>query len=139
VAGEIAIVCLVGFVALAALNELIGLELDYSRLAAAFAGLTALGLLYGWLALAVGAAAPNTALAIGLSAGYAAAAYLVSGLHSLAGWLDPLRFLSPFWLVGSAPLQNGVKGWGVLVVVVAALVALAAGSVLVERRDLETP
>jgi hypothetical protein len=64
---------------------------------------------------------------------------IVSGLHNLAGWLDPFRFLSPFWLVGSAPLQNGVDGWGVLVVVVAAVAALAAGSVLVDRRDLETP
>jgi anti-sigma-K factor RskA len=39
----------------------------------------------------------------------------------------------------SEPLQNGVDGWGVLVVVVAAVAALAAGSVLVDRRDLETP
>jgi ABC-2 type transport system permease protein len=139
VAGEVAIVCLAGFAALAALNEVIGLELDLSRLAAALAGVAALALLYGCLALAVGAAVPSKVLAIGLPAAYAAAAYLVSGLHNLAGWLDPLRFLSPFWLVGSAPLQNGVNGWGVLVVVAAAIVALAASSVLVDRRDLETP
>jgi ABC-2 type transport system permease protein len=139
VAGEIAIVWLVGFVTLAALNVVVGLDLEYSRLAGALTGLAVIGLLYGWLALAMGAAVPSRVLAIALPAGYAAAAYLVSGLHNLAGWLDPFRFLSPFWLVGSAPLQNGVDGWGVLVVVATAVAALAAGSVLVDRRDLETP
>ena len=72
-------------------------------------------------------------------AGYAAAANLVSGLHNLAGWLDPLRLLSPFWVAGSAPLQNGVRRWGVLVCGRRRLVTLAAGSVLVDRRDIESP
>jgi ABC-2 type transport system permease protein len=139
VGGEIVVVCAVAFAALAVLDELIGLDLDLSRLAAALAGVSALGLLYGWLALAVGAAVPSKVLATSLPAGYAAAAYLVGGLHSLAGWLDPVRFLSPFWLVGSAPLQNGVRAWGLLVVVAAALLTLAAGSVLVDRRDIESP
>jgi ABC-2 type transport system permease protein len=139
VAGEVALVCLVGFGALAVLSEAVGLDLNLSRLAAALAGVAALGLLYGWLALAVGAAVPSKVLATGLPAGYAAAAYLVGGLHNLAGWLDPLRFVSPFWLVGSAPLQNGVRSWGVLVVLATALFALAVGSVLVDRRDIESP
>jgi ABC-2 type transport system permease protein len=139
VAGEIVVVCAAGFAALAVLNEIVGLDLSLSRLAGALAGLAALGLFYGWLALAVGAAVPSKMLALGVPAAYAAAAYLVSGLHSLAGWLDPFRVLSPFWLVGSAPMQNGVNGWGVLVVVAGAVVALGAGSLLVERRDLQTP
>ena len=139
VVGEIVIACAAGFAALAVLDGPVGLELDFGRLAAALGGLAVLGLLYGWLALAVGAAYPSKLLALGIPAGYAAAAYLVSGLHALAGWLDPLRFLSPFWLVGSAPLQNGVDGWGTLVVVAAAAVTLAAGVILVERRDLEVP
>jgi ABC-2 type transport system permease protein len=138
-AGEIVLVCVIGFMALLVLSGLIGLDLDLSRLAGAFVGLAALGLFYGWLALAVGAAVPSKVLALGLPAGYAAAAYLVSGLHSLAGWLDPFRFFSPFWLVGPAPLQNGVDWWGTIVVFAAALVALALGAVLVERRDLQTP
>ena len=138
-AAEVVIVCAVGFAALAALDGVVGLELDLGSLAAAMGGLAALGLLYGWLALAIGAAVPSKLLALGIPAGYAAAAYLVSGLHDLAGWLDPLRFLSPFWLVGSAPLQNGVDGWGTLAVIVAAFAALAAGALLVDRRDLEVP
>ena len=78
-------------------------------------------------------------LAVALPAGLAAAGYLVSGLHSLAGWLDPFRVLSAFWWIGTSPLQNGIRGWGALVVGLAAVVALLAGAALVERRDLEVP
>ncbi|HSC49724.1 MAG TPA: ABC transporter permease subunit [Gaiellaceae bacterium] len=138
-AAEVAAVCFAGFVALAALDGIVGLGLDFGHLAEALLGIGALGLLYGWLAVAVGAAWPSKLLALGVPAGYAAAAYLVGGLHSLAGWLDPLRVLSPFWLVGQSPLQNGFDAWGVLAVTLAAVAALAAGALLVERRDLELP
>jgi ABC-2 type transport system permease protein len=138
-AAEIAAVCAAGFVALAALDGIVGLGLDFGHLAEAMVGVAVLGLVYGWLALALGAAWPSKLLALGVPAAYAAAAYLVGGLHDLAGWLDPLRFLSPFWLVGQAPLQNGSRGWGVVVVALAAVAALAAGAWLVERRDLELP
>jgi ABC-2 type transport system permease protein len=138
-AAEVALVCVVGFVALAALDGIVGLGLDFGHLAGALLGVALLGLLYGWLAVAVGAAWPSKLLALGVPAGYAAAAYLVGGLHALAGWLDPVRFLSPFWLVGQSPLESGVDGWGVLVVAAAAAAVLAAGAFFVERRDLELP
>ena len=48
-------------------------------------GLAALGLLYGWLALAVGAAYPSKPLALGITGRLRRAAYLVCGLHALAG------------------------------------------------------
>ena len=65
--------------------------------------------------------------------------YLVGGLHDLAGWLDPLRFLSSFWWVGQSPLQQGVssgpsagrRGRGGRL--------LLAAAYLIERRDLKTP
>lgn len=138
-AAEIAAVCVAGFAALAALDGIVGLGLEFGHLAEAMLGIAVLGLLYGWLAVALGASWPSKLLALGVPAAYAAAAYLVGGLHELAGWLVPLRFLSPFWLVGQAPLQNGARGWGVLVVAIAAAAVLAAGAVLVERRDLELP
>ena len=81
-----------------------------------------------------GAATSSRALAIGVPAGLAAAGYLVNGLHSMAGWLDPFRFVSPFWLVGSSPLQGGADGWGIFVVLALAVVVLAVGSILVEPR-----
>lgn len=120
-------------------DPLVGLELSSGRLLATMVGVSALGILHGWLALAVGAAFPSRALAIGAPAGLGAAGYLVNGLHDLAGWLDPFRVASPFWLVGNSPLQNGIDAGGTLVVLAAGAVALVAGSLLVERRDLQTP
>jgi ABC-2 type transport system permease protein len=139
VGAEILILAAAGLLALLVIDPVFGLDLGFWRLVAAMGGLAALGLFYGWLALCVGASVPSKLLAIAVPAGYAAAAYLVGGLHDLAGWLDPLRFLSPFWLIGSSPLQDGVDGWGVLVVLAAACAALVVGAVLVERRDLEVP
>jgi len=139
VATEIVLVSAVAGIAIALFDPVVGLELSFARLGAAVASLAALGVFHGWLALAVGATVPSRALAIGVPAGVAAAGYLVNGLHGLAGWLDPFRFLSPFWLVGSSPLQNGIDGWGAVVVLAAAVAVLGAGSLLVERRDLQTP
>ena len=139
IAGEVVLVCIAGFCALAIWSAAFGLDLSIGRLATAMGSLAALGLLYGWLALGLGAAVPSKVLALGAPAAFAAAAYLVGGLYTLAGWLKPFRFFSPFWLIGQSPLQNGVKGWGVLVVLATAAVALWLGAVLVERRDLETP
>jgi ABC-2 type transport system permease protein len=139
VAAEILVVCVCGLAALVVLNEAVGLDLSFWRIAAALGGVAALGLFFGWLALAIGAAIPSRMLAVGVPAALAAAAYLVGGLHQLAGWLDPLRFLSPFWLVGSTPLQKGIDGWGTLAVVATAAGVLLLGSALVGRRDLETP
>jgi ABC-2 type transport system permease protein len=138
-AAEVAIFCVVAFGSLAVLSPIAGLDLDIGRLAAAIFSLAVLGLFYGWLALGVGAAYPSKVLALGVAAGTAAVDYLVGGLHALAAWLNPFRVVSPFWLVGESPLQNGVDWWGILVVLGAAAAALVAGALLVERRDLETP
>ena len=139
VAAEIFTVCVCAWLALVILNPVFDLGLSIGRAAAAVAGLALLGLLFGWLALAVGAATGKRGLAVALPAGLAAAGYLISGLHSLAGWLDPFRVLSAFWWLGTSPLQNGIRGVGALVVALAAAAALLAGALLVERRDLEVP
>lgn len=89
--------------------------------------------------LGAGAATGKHGLAVALPAGLAAGSYLVSGLHSLAGWLDPFRFLSPIWWIGTAPLQNGIRGLGALIVAFVAVAALLVGGALAERRDLEVP
>lgn len=136
---EVLLACIAAIAAILLFDVLIGLDLSLGHVAGAFASLVALGLFYGWLSLAVGAAYPSRALALGIAAGAAAVGYLVGGLHDLAGWLDPFRFLSPFWLVGQSPLQGGTDAVGVVVVLVASFVALALGAVLVERRDLEVP
>jgi len=139
VGAETFALCVFVWLALVVLNPVFDLGLSVGRVTEAVAGLTLLGLLSGWLALAIGAATGKRGLAVALPAGLAAAGYLISGLHSLAGWLDPFRFLSAFWWLGTSPLQNGIRGTGALVLALSAAVALLAGALLVERRDLEVP
>jgi ABC-2 type transport system permease protein len=127
------------FAALSLLDPIFGVGLSTTRLAAAMVGIGVLALLHGWLALAVAALTPSRALATGVPAALAAAAYLVAGLHDLAGWLDPLRFVSSFWWIGRAPLQQGVSAVHLLVVVAVAAATLAAAAYFFERRDLKTP
>ena len=97
-----------------------------------------LALLHGWLAIAAGAARPSRAFAVGVPAALAAGAYLVGGLHQLAGWLSPFRYVSSFWWTGQGPLSNGVVYSHFLVVALAAATTLVAAMVLIDRRDLET-
>jgi ABC-2 type transport system permease protein len=139
VAAEVLLACVVAGLTIAALEPVFGLELETSNLVTACLSIAALGILFGWSALALGAAFPSRAAAIGIPAGVAAASYLVGGLHSLADWLDPFRFVSPFWLVGTAQLRNGADLVGVLAILVVATTILLAGAWLVERRDLESP
>jgi ABC-2 type transport system permease protein len=139
VAVEVALLCVVILVVLAVFDPLFGLDVASGKLTAAVGGLAVIGIMHGWLAVAVGAAVASRTLALGIPAALAAGGYLIGGLHDLAGWLDPFRFLSAFWWIGSSPLQNGLRGWGVLVVAVTALVALAAAAKLFERRDLRVP
>ncbi|HEU4450992.1 MAG TPA: ABC transporter permease subunit [Gaiellaceae bacterium] len=136
---EVAVFCAAAYAALAGASAIFGLDLPLGRLAGGVLGVGLLALLHGWLALAVGAAWPSRAAAVGIPAALAAAAYLVSGLHDLASWLDPLRFASSFWWTGKSPLSNGVPWWHLGVVALAAVLALAAAARLLERRDLETP
>lgn len=139
VAAEVLAACAVAGVTIALLDPVVGLDLSLANLVGACASIAVLGILFGWFALAVGAALPSRALAIGVPAAVAAVSYLVGGLHSLADWLDPFRFLSPFWLVGTSPVRSGADTTGVLALLVVAVVILLAGSWLVERRDLESP
>ncbi len=139
VAAETGAVAVAAFAALAVLDPLADLDLSFERLAEAVLALAVVALLHGLLALAIGAAGGNRALTVAVPASLAAAAYLVNGLHGLAGWLDPFRFLSAFWLVGTSPLERGADWWGVLAVAAASLATLVAAAWLLERRDLRVP
>ncbi|SFQ17541.1 ABC-2 type transport system permease protein [Amycolatopsis arida] len=97
-----------------------------------------LGVVFGALALAVGAAFGGRTLALGVTAGVGVAAYVANTFAGQLG-VDWLRYLSPLhYYIGGEPLRHGVQ-WadaGVLALLAAALVA--AGTWTFTTRDLRT-
>lgn len=111
--------------------------ISIGALTAATFQLTLLGLLFGTLALAAGAATGNRALAAGVAVGAALATYLMDALANLVGWLEPFEVLSPFhWYAPGNPLLVGWSpGWSALLVVVTVAV-VAVAVVAFDRRDV---
>lgn len=111
--------------------------LPLAEVAASGLGQVLLGVLFGFLALAAGAATGSRALAVGVGAGAAAATYLVGSLAPVVSWLEPFKWISPFYFAtGENPLANGLPWWRVLVLAGVAAVLLAAAVAAFERRDL---
>lgn len=96
-----------------------------------------LGLLFGTLALALGAATGSKTQASGISAAVALGTYLIDALAKLVDWMEPLALVSPFhWYAPSNPLISGFAPLGM--VAMAAVTAALAGVAVVafERRDV---
>lgn len=133
---EVAAAAAAVFLALAVASPLADLHLNGANLAGACVGLWLLSIFHGWLAIAVGAATRHRASAIGVPAAFAAVGYLVATLHTLAGWLDPFRYLSGFYYAGRQTVSDG-PDWPRLVVLLAAgAVALIVAALIFERRDV---
>jgi len=118
-------------------SALVDLDIGLDKLVAASVSVALLAVLFGALALAVGAIRPGRASAIAVAAGLAVAAWLLDGLAQAVDALDPVRALSPFYqALGRNPLRDGVPwtGWAVLVAVTVVLVVVAALGL--ERRDV---
>jgi ABC-2 type transport system permease protein len=106
-------------------------------LAAAFAGVLLLGLLYATVAFAVGALTGTRGKAIAVGAATAIGGYLVEGLGSTADALAPAQAISPWhWFLERNMLGEGVAWQAILLplAVVAVLVLVAVPGF--ERRDL---
>jgi ABC-2 type transport system permease protein len=96
-----------------------------------------LGLAFGSLALATGAATGSKNLAIGVPSGVALVTFILNALAPSVDWLEPFRLVSPFYYYsGGDPIRNGLDPVHALVLVVVSAVALAVALVAFERRDL---
>lgn len=116
---------------------LAGQDVSVAGLAATSGLLTLMGLVFGGLALAVGAATGRSRVASGSATGVALLAYFMFSFFPLSETFEPWSRLSPFTLyLGSDPLVNGMA-WvdgAILLGLFAALVAVAVP--LFSRRDL---
>ncbi|HEY5578202.1 MAG TPA: ABC transporter permease subunit, partial [Acidimicrobiia bacterium] len=138
-------VTLVGFlsvwltVVVAAGNQIFVLDLDGEAVVAANLGMGLIGLVFGSLALAVGAVSGRPGVTAAVAGGAAAATFFLNGLAAAIDPLAPLRPLSPFyWYLGeSTPLATGFSAtFGLLAVLT---ITFFIGAVLLfDRRNLGT-
>jgi ABC-2 type transport system permease protein len=133
----VALLNLVLLVTVAAGSALVDLDIGLGKLLAVSGSVALLTLLFGALALAVGAVSPGRGRAIAVASSLAVASWVFDGLAQAVAALEGWRPLSPYnQALGDNPLRDGVPwdGWAILAVGTALLVALAAAGL--ERRDL---
>jgi ABC-2 type transport system permease protein len=113
------------------------LDVDVAHLGSATAAAALLGLDFGLLALVLGGASGSRGMAIGVTSGIAAACYLVSSMAPVVSWLDPVKYVSPFyWGVGNDQLDHGASVGSAAVLIGLALVLGAASVAAFGRHDL---
>ena len=118
---------------------LVDLHVGVTQLSAAVVASWLVAIVFGTLALTVGAATGRRGLARGIGALAAVAAYLISSLAELVRWLQHVRPISPWYhAIGVDPLGSGFQVIHMLVLVVTVLVFVAVAIVAFERRDLGT-
>jgi len=101
------------------------------------AAVTLMGLDFGLLTMAAGAATGRRGTALGIGASLAAASYLLSTLATTIAGIRPGRYLSLFyWSVGNDQISKGVTIADFAVLTVAGLCALIAAVAAFRRADL---
>ena len=121
---------------LVAFNAPAGLDMSLVGMLAANVGVWMLGLVFGVMALAIGAVTGRRSLTIGVSAGLAVAAFFLYGLAPLVETLEPVQKISPFWwYLGPKPLS---AGFDILFALMAVWIAAGVGAALwgFRRRDV---
>jgi ABC-2 type transport system permease protein len=89
---------------------MVDMNIPAGNLAAAMIGVMNLGLLFGTLALAVGAITGNRGLAVGITGAAALGLYMLNGVGMNIEGLEEIRKISPFYLyIGNQPLESGVS------------------------------
>jgi ABC-2 type transport system permease protein len=116
---------------------LVGMDISLAHLTAATLSAVVLAIAYGAIALLLGAATGRRALAIGVSAAAAVAAYLVNGLAPLVDGLEVPRKLSPFYHYAAGdPLRHGLAASHSLVLLAIATAATLLAPAAFARRDI---
>ena len=116
---------------------LVDLEIGFGKLVAASVSAGLLALLFGAIALAVGAISPGRTRAIAVAAALALMAWVFDGLGQAIDALESWRPLAPYYhALGQNPLREGAswEGWAILALATAVFVTVAA--VGLERRDV---
>ncbi len=123
--------------ALLGVGSLARMDLPAGRVAAAMLHLALLGLVFGTLALAVGAVTGRPGASRAIPGGLAVLAYAVNGLAPMVSWLEPIRKWQPFYqYIGHDPLRHGVSVAGVVIALSTVAVLAVVAAVGFRRRDI---
>ncbi|MBF6469381.1 ABC transporter permease subunit [Nocardia beijingensis] len=133
-AAAIGAVVLLGMVAIRSYAELDSISIG--EFAAQSLHLTLLAIVFGALAIGVGAATGRRGPVLAGTAGIGVLAYAANSLAGVVG-ADWLKYLSPFhYYIGGEPLRNGVQWTDATVLVVISVVLIGSGLVRFNQRDL---
>lgn len=112
-------------------------EVGVANLLAASMHLAALGILFGGLALAVGAATASRATAVAVVAIVGIVAYFGNTMASRIPELGVLRDISPFhFYSGGSPLANGLQAADLAVLLLTSVLLVVGGGLVFNRRDV---
>jgi ABC-2 type transport system permease protein len=115
----------------------INMDIGYLNMAGATFSLALLALVFGTLALLLGAVRGSKALSIGIAAALGLGTMLLNSLGLIVEALKPWRKISPVYFYNqNNPLANGVDWLYVMVLVALSAVFLAATLYFFDRRDL---
>ncbi len=96
-----------------------------------------LGILFGSVAFAVGAATGRPGLSAGVAAVAGLVAWLVDAFAPLIDGLDAYQRLSPmYWYTGTEPLATGLDPLYTLLMAGSAVILFALGAFAFNRRDI---
>ena len=114
-----------------------GLGMSIGNIAAASALQALVGLVFGALALALGAGTGRTSIAIFGAVGAALAFHLLTSLAKISDALASIAWVSPFhYYLGSDPLNTGMDWWNAAVLIALSVILFGLSLALFQRRDL---
>lgn len=113
------------------------LSVPFTDVLSACLMLALLGLSFGGVAFAIGAATGRRTMANAVAGGLATTTFIVNAVGPTVDWLRPLRPLSPFrWYLDPGLLTGGPHLANVLVLAGIAGVSYAVAWAMFDRRDL---
>ena len=113
------------------------MDVSALRLAAVTFSVMLLGVTFGTLAFAAGCFTGNRGTSVAAVAAVAVATYLLNAASGIVSYMQPVKWLSPFFYYnGADPLANGLNPAHVAVLLATITVLLGAGYFGLRRRDL---
>lgn len=124
-------------IALIVVGPVFEVDVPPGQILSAAAMLWLVGMAFGAIATAIGAATGRRSTAVAATGAIAAAAYILNVFAPTVEVLRPLRFLSPFrWYLDPDPLVAGLRIANVAVLLGIAAAATLFGLLAFERRDV---